>query len=417
MKPLGLVVYRAVSEAIGKAAFLIITVLAARRLSHEEFGLFAIGTTVGWMAVVASDFGLQLHLARAVSATPSAARHLLQRWLRVRITAALGAFLVIAVGLSTVSSGAVALPIALFTLGYLAGGVVEFLHHFYRGLARTDIESTLTISLRLGTLAAAALVLWLLPTPTALAVSMLAAPLLAAAYSVRIALRLASSITPERVESPHGVRFEFVRDVAPIGAGIVLSALYFRIDVFLLQAWQGIETVGLYNAVFRLIEAARLVPAAALAVALPMLVRAGDATTVIRLSGALTAFGVALAAAMWAVSAPLVHLLYGASYGDAVPALRILIAAFPLMSLNYALTHQLIAWNGQRTYALLCLAALGFNIALNARLIPSLSLAGAAWTTLWTEVLLTVGCVATLIVLSRTRARTEAASAPAMAIV
>jgi O-antigen/teichoic acid export membrane protein len=169
--------------------------------------------------------------------------------------------------------------------------------------------------------------------------------------------------------------------------------------------------------VFRLIEAARLFPAAALAVALPMLVRAADATTVMRLSGALTAFSFVVAAAAWTASEPLVQLLYGPAYVGAVPAFRILIAAFPLMSLNYALTHQLIAWNGQRAYALLCLAALGFNVVVNARLIPSLSLAGAAWTTLWTEMLLTVGCLGALIVLSRARAKTGAASAAAMATV
>jgi O-antigen/teichoic acid export membrane protein len=407
-----------VSEVIGKAAFLVITILAARRLSREGFGIFAIGTTVGWIAVVASDFGLQMHLARAVSRTPDAALHLLRRWLRVRVATALAALLVVGVGLSLVSSRAVAPAIALFSLGYLAAGLVEFLHHFYRGLARTDIESTLTICLRLGTLAAAALALWLRPEPTVLAASMLVAPALAAAYSARLAFRLASTVTAAGdTPLPTAAPTEFMRDVAPIGAGIVLSALYFRIDVFLLQAWQGIETVGLYSAVFRLIEAMRLFPAAALAVALPMLVRAGNARAVFRLSSALTAFGVILAATAWAASGFLVQLLYGPGYADAIPAFRILAAAFPLMSLNYALTHQLIAWNGQRAYALLCLAALGFNLALNAQLIPSLSLVGAAWTTLWTEVLLTVGCLGALIVLSRTRSRTEAPSAPAMATV
>ena len=261
MKPLELVAYRVVSEVIGKAAFLVITILAARRLSREGFGIFAIGTTVGWIAVVASDFGLQMHLARAVSRTPDAALHLLRRWLRVRVAAALAALLVVGVGLSLVSSRAVAPAIALFLLGYLAAGLVEFLHHFYRGLARTDIESTLTIWLRLGTLAAAALALWLRPEPTVLAASMLVAPVLAAAYSARLAFRLASTVTAAGdTPLPTAAPTEFMRDVAPIGAGIVLSALYFRIDVFLLQAWQGIETVGLYSAVFRLIEAMRLFP-------------------------------------------------------------------------------------------------------------------------------------------------------------
>ena len=33
-----------------------------------------------------------------------------------------------------------------------------------------------------------------------------------------------------------------------------MSALYFRVDVFLVQLWSGTEAVGLYNAVFRLVE-------------------------------------------------------------------------------------------------------------------------------------------------------------------
>jgi O-antigen/teichoic acid export membrane protein len=82
------------------------------------------------------------------------------------------------------------------------------------------------------------------------------------------------------------------------------------------------------------------------------------------------------------------------------------------MAANYALTHQLIAWNGHRAYAALCLAALVFNVALNARLIPALSLNGAAWTTLATEALLTAGCVA---VLARARSRRRPAAAAAVA--
>ena len=78
------------------------------------------------------------------------------------------------------------------------------------------------------------------------------------------------------------------------------------------------------------------------------------------------------------------------------------------MSLNYALTHQLIGWNGHRAYAVLCLGALVFNVALNARLIPALSLNGAAWSTLATEALLTAGCAA---ILARARSRKPAAAA------
>jgi O-antigen/teichoic acid export membrane protein len=188
----------------------------------------------------------------------------------------------------------------------------------------------------------------------------------------------------------------------------VLSALYFRIDVFLLEAWQGTETVGLYNAVFRLVEALRLFPAALVAVMLPTLVRASGPGPLVRMATALTAFGVALAVVLQIGAGRLVPLLYGARFVDAVPAFRILAAAFPLMALNYALTHQIIGWDGHRAYAALCLGALVFNVVLNAWLIPALSMNGAAWSTLATEAVLTVGCAG---ILARPRSRKPAAAA------
>ena len=70
--------------------------------------------------------------------------------------------------------------------------------------------------------------------------------------------------------------------------------------------------------------------------------------------------------------------------------------SFPLLSLNLALTHQLVVWDGHRAYAALCAAALAVNIALNARLIPLYAIDGAAWTTLATELFLTAGCAVAL---------------------
>jgi len=188
----------------------------------------------------------------------------------------------------------------------------------------------------------------------------------------------------------------FRRDVWPIGAGIVLSSLYFRIDVFLVQLWAGTEPVALYNAVFRLVDALRLFPAAVLAVALPSLCRAADLRPLARVAAPITGFAIAATAAGWLAAGWLIPLLYGARYAGAVPAFRILLLAFPLLSLNFALTHQIVAWNGQRAYAAICALALVVNIALNARLVPASSIEGAAWATLGTELFLTAGCLVAL---------------------
>jgi O-antigen/teichoic acid export membrane protein len=414
MRTAGLIAFRAGSDVIGKAAFFAITVLAARRLSSYDFGVFAIGTTIGWFVLVASDAGLQMHLARSVAREPGSAGFFLRRWLRVRLVLTAAGLLAVAAALALFEIRP-APALFLFAAGYAAAGMVEFLHYFYRGLSRTDIESMLTIWQRVATLACAAAVLWLRPTPAWLAAAMLVAPLVTAVYSLRLARALAGPAA--RVRAGVSWRREFFRDVAPIGGGILLSALYFRIDVFLLQWWSGTETVGLYNAAFRLIEALRLFPAAVLAVMLPTLVRATThrplAHTALLLGGA----SAAVAATLWLAADWLMPFVFGPSFAAAAPAFRVLAAAFPLMAINYALTQQLIGWDGHRSYALLCLTALVVNVGLNARLIPAMSLTGAAWSTLLTEVVLTAGCLAALAILARSKPSTGASSTEAMAAI
>ena len=70
----------------------------------------------------------------------------------------------------------------------------------------------------------------------------------------------------------------------------------------------------------------------------------------------------------------------------------ILSLALPLFFLNYALTHQVIGWDGQRAYLSIAAAALVANIAANLMLVPTRGIAGAAIATVVTEIVVTAGC-------------------------
>ena len=386
-----LVGYKIVADVAGKGVVFVLTVAAARCLAPNAFGVFSLASTLGWLIAVASDFGIQLHVARAVAARPADAARTLATWLRVRAWTTAAAIAIVMGGLIAVDASAtLAVPILLFALVYGCSGLVEFLHYFYRGLSRSDVESSLILAQRLATLVLGLAALAWRPSVSLLAVAMLAPMAATLLASLRLATRITPPANPEsRSPSPES----FWRDVFPIGAGIVLSALYFRIDVFLVDWWRGAEAVALYNAVFRLVEALRLFPAAVLAVMLPSLVRARDRAPLVRVSVGVTLFAAAVAVVLWPAAGILVPLLYGRTYVEAVPAFRILTLSFPLLSLNYALTYQLVAWNGQRVYAVLCGFALLVNVALNATLIPAASIDGAAWATLATELFLTLGCV------------------------
>jgi O-antigen/teichoic acid export membrane protein len=397
-----LVAYKAAADLVAKGTFFFVTVLAARRLTTDEFGLFALGSTLGWMGALVSDAGLQVHVARAVARAPGRSALILRRWLPVRLTAAaaLGALMLAAAAMVGVDADATTAMLLLLGAA-LAAGVAEFAYFFFRGLGRSDLESSLVLVQRLAVLAGAVIVLWLRPSLTGLAVAVAAPAVLTCLIATSWARRLAGQVSDLRsLPAPEGNDGERWREwrsqVLPIGAASVLSALYFRIDVVLLELWQGSAAVGLYNAVFRIVEGLRLFPGAVLAVALPGLFRATDARPLLRVASALTLSGAALSLVLWLLAPALVPALYGRPYAGAVSAFRILLAAFPLMSLNYALTHQLIGWDRHGAYAIVCAMALASNVALNAVLIPAYSLNGAAWSTLATEAMLTAACVALL---------------------
>jgi O-antigen/teichoic acid export membrane protein len=151
-RPSRLVAYRAASDLVAKGAFFVLTIAAARRLPQSDFGLFAIGSTLGWMAGLVSDAGMQVHLAREVARRVDRAGELLDRWLPVRMAGAAAALGVVALALplsgSTLQTG---LPLFLLVVAYGAAALVEFLNYFFRGLSRTDVESTLTLVQRLTT--------------------------------------------------------------------------------------------------------------------------------------------------------------------------------------------------------------------------------------------------------------------------
>src|SRR5262245_2318879 len=114
-----LVAYKALADAAGKGSIFVITVVGAHQLSPRAFGVFGLGTTLGWMLSVAADFGMQMHLARAVASAPEQAGSLLARWWRVRALAtviSVGALLagLLAASLTAGADSSLVVPLAAF---------------------------------------------------------------------------------------------------------------------------------------------------------------------------------------------------------------------------------------------------------------------------------------------------------------
>jgi O-antigen/teichoic acid export membrane protein len=391
---LTLVAFKTIADLASKAVTLVVTIAAARSLNPADFGVMALGMTTGWLLGVASDAGLPMFAATRVATLHAAGHgtypivHEVMRW-RARL-AAVAATTGLLVAPLMVPAAAI-VPFSLIVLHQLLGAMFDTIAHVYRGLARTDIESTLSLWHR-ATIALAALTV-LAVTPTLVALSAaLAVPSLVAL--------VASQAVVRRIAQP-GPSFTldyraFAHHVAPLGLGVLISALYFRIDVYFLERLHGIEVVGRYNAAFRLVDAVRLLAAAALAVAYPTLCSAATLAPLRRVATVLVGTSVLVTAVVFWLSSPLLTFLYGDAFASAGPALRVLSLSIPFFFLNYALTYQLIAWERTRAYLGVAVMALLTNVALNAWLIPAQQMIGAAYATLVTEAVVCSGCLAAL---------------------
>ena len=385
------------ADAGGKAVTLIITVMAARTLVPDAFGVMAMAMATGWLVGVATDAGLSMYLARETARRGRESRALLIEVLQLRAGFAFVAATLLAFLTPRLVPNHWELHFALVVFAQIVGALIDTVSHYFRGIGRSEIESAIHAAHRFTTLALAVAILTWWPQLEYLAAAMLAPAVLALIVSVGIAWRLSGSREPGAgSREPILTPASFMKDVVPLGLAVLISAIYFRIDVYFVEYWQGLQVVGAYNAVFRLVEAMRLLPAAVMAVTFPLLVQAGDTRLVQRIGGGLGVIGAVLAIGCGFGAPVIVPLIYGEAFRHAAPAFAVLSLALPLFFLNYALTHQVIGWDGQRSYLVIVIVALIVNVAANVVLVPSQGMIGAAIATVLTEIVITAGCISAI---------------------
>ena len=199
-----------------------------------------------------------------------------------------------------------------------------------------------------------------------------------------------------------------LRQALPLGGAILLSIVYTRTAVFLLDAINGSTAVGEYGVALRLTEPLALIPSAVMAAVFPALAQAlahqGYAATLplqVRTIGLLALIGLLIAAAGWLLGPWLIHFLYGDQYAGSTLALQILMLATLPIFINYALTHFLVALRQQRLNFVFNAVIFVVNLALCGFLIPRFGPSGAAMATVLSETLLLTLCIAAVLRSSR----------------
>lgn len=204
-------------------------------------------------------------------------------------------------------------------------------------------------------------------------------------------------ITPPRLQFAAGLAREMLGASFPLMINILLAVVFFRIDTLMLQPLRGDVEVGWYNTAYKFIDGLNIVPATFTFAVFPLLARyAASARDTLYRSYYLSLrylliVALPIVAGTVLLAEDIILFFGGPEYLPAsAVALQLLILFLPFSFINSITQYVLIALDEQRQITRSFLIAVPFNIVGNLLVIPFYGFAGAAVTTILSEIVLMV---------------------------
>jgi O-antigen/teichoic acid export membrane protein len=373
-----------------------ITVLCARELGAEGYGVFNTALSLAGLALSVTGFGVVNYTVREVAGDHSLASRFFTNFIALRLGLAIPAVVAalgvgVALGYDAVLLAAVGLAAAYSAVG----GVMEYARSFFQAFEVLKHQALSVVAEKVLVVGGGTAMLLATASPLGTLFGMAAGMALAAAGTV---LWVARRLAPFRRSTLDGAFvLQALRTLVPFGLTSLFGMLFFRVDTVMVEAIRGTEAAGQYGLAFRVVEALNMLPLIVVGAAayprLSSLFKGESHRELHRLvavtAGGLLAVSLPIAAAV-ALTAPL---LVGWIATDprleaATPVLQVLVWAFPLTSLRNLLFSTLLATDQQRFIATSLGLGVVFNVGLNLALIPPLGIRGAAVATLCSEVTL-----------------------------
>ncbi|OGZ63055.1 MAG: hypothetical protein A3H51_01050 [Candidatus Spechtbacteria bacterium RIFCSPLOWO2_02_FULL_38_8] len=187
-----------------------------------------------------------------------------------------------------------------------------------------------------------------------------------------------------------------VKTTYPIAISIIFTLLYFKSDTLILSILKTQEDVGIYNVAYKVLEVLIFFPAAFFGLLLPLLslYAKENKEKFSRLLSRLTelTFAVGLTAVVCGIllSYSIVNFIGGTDFLSSGLPLQILFIAVGIIFWATLLGNAVIALDLQKKAMWAYIAGFVFNFIANLIFIPRFSYIGASWTTVATELLVTV---------------------------
>jgi antigen flippase len=229
-------------------------------------------------------------------------------------------------------------------------------------------------------------------TPVSLLAASLAGPTLAGTWLLMSLVRL-SGVSSSRALFWRGLAYGW----RPYALSVAAFAVT-RVDLFVVMSRLGATQAGYYSVALTLVGIFGTFPAIVGQVLFPRLCAISDLGARWRQTERTVIWLVVVvvlgAAAVAAVAGPLVRLLFGAAFLNAVPALRGLLIGAVFMAVHVAVVQYLNGLGYPVSIVILWIAAALLNWRLNLSLVPRLGLLGGAWSSGITYAVVAMGVIA-----------------------
>lgn len=381
---------------------MILSMIQAKKWGPELFGWYSyLYTLIGIIGII-GDFGIDMVLTKYIAICKEGISRSFYLIKSLTITLCI----VISMLIIWILEPAFRLAFALLALGVIFQSIISFLNGAIRGLEKLDIEA------KLGTFQKA---FFMIPSITTILIwnsginpvcFLYTFSNLITLYLTILYLKNISKLC--NVCSRLNKWKDVLRKSWPLLIINLVSFLSIRVDIMFAKWLDHPESVGIYSAIFRIIEGISFFSTAYTIALFPRLVTSSNMSVarkqVFLSSIILGVTSILVGIILWSLTSTITGGILSNTYDQSSKVLKILSLAIPPIFLGNLFGHVLIAMDRQKIYSLIVGLGIIFSFFVDIYTVPKLGVVGLSWSMFMrTMVICGLTCIATLHCMSRSR--------------
>ena len=383
-----------ISQIIAGICGFIWTILIARYLGVNDYGILGFAISLTAILAITVDFGIATQVVRHIATDYNSAPKYLGNVFPLKSLFSIGTMFLTLIILILLKSNELTIIITLLFMiegiiksfiGLLNGSFQAFEEGKYQGIGNILLNLILLVFILIAIYTDLGIY--------GITISYLLANLIALIY---LYYAFNKNVTKPKFEFDKSFCKKILIYSLPFAATSILYTIYYSIDVVMLNQLVGNYATGIYNATYKLISILTLFYSVYGAVVYPVMSKMfknDKKLLVITFEKSikyLLLIIIPFAIAIMIYSTDIVHLIYGNEYDAASSALSILIWTISLLFVNGVCNNLLNASYKEVTITKIYAIAAVFNVVLNLILIPYYSYNGAATATVLSDLLIMI---------------------------